>query len=68
MRTDESIEAVGILRLPGGDSAWRLTYSRKLSHRWQWEMRGGIFTGDRHAFLGQFRDSGNLAMKFTYRW
>jgi hypothetical protein len=63
MRTDESIEAVGILRLPDGDNAWRLTYSRKLSHHWQMEVRGGIFAGDRHEFLGQFRDSGNMAAR-----
>lgn len=68
MRTDETLELVGLLRLPAGDSGWRLTYSRKLADGWQLELRGSAFAGNNNAFLGQFRDSGNLAAKLVYRW
>jgi hypothetical protein len=68
LRTDESLEWAAIVRLPSGDSAWRMTYRGKLSDRWQMELRGQAFAGNSRLFLGQFRDSSHLVTIFTYRW
>jgi hypothetical protein len=45
-----------------------MTYRRKLSDRWQMELRGQAFAGNARLFLGQFRDNGHLETIFTYRW
>lgn len=68
LRTDESLELLALLRLPAGDNAWRLTYSRKLSDRWQLQLRGLVFAGTQAGFLGQYRDSSHMDTRLIYRW